>query len=1111
MKRKARNLGLGGMAILSGAMPVGAHAACSATAPGSGTTVTCSGANAPSVVAAAGSTNVTIDLDSTATGSYVLTSTPTPFSVDTSSAITNNGNLSMSGNGTGVANRGAVLLGVNNGNTLTNAATGVISTTGIYNDGMAANGNNNTLVNNGTITTTGNNSYGMTAAWGQSNPGASGNRIVNTGTVTTSGNNARAASLLGGNGTITNSGTLTSNGRDAPAVYMQGNNDTLVNSGTIQTTGTATSGGSVDAVVSNTLGSSFTATITNQAGGRIISNNGIGVRSTNGATTITNAGLIQGGGGTAIQGGSGNVTLILQTGSQIVGTANGGAGTNTVMLQGTGTASNAFTNFQSLTMAGTDWTWAGTGTFSTALVQSGTMNLTGTLGTTTASVVATVNAGATLQANASNLPLSVTDNGLVRFQQDSSGTYTGTIGGAGAVEKTGAGMLTVAPAAAGGNTYSGGTTITQGTLSIAADNALGASSGNLTFNGGTLQLGSAFNAASGRAVSITSNNGTIDTQGFNSTLTQAIAGAGSLTKLGSGTLTLNGANSYAGGTNVNAGTVIVGDGTSASAALSGGGPVSIASGATLGGYGSVTGNVTNNGTISVANALASLAGGATGNFQINGNLTNAGLVQIGGSGVGNTLTVVGNYVGQNATIALNTTLAGDGAPSDKLIVSGGAASGASTLKVTNVGGAGAQTVADGIQVVQATNGGTSSAGAFTLSGGTVSAGAYSYFLAKGGAANGTGESWYLRNTVPPKPVPPVVQPGQPTPPPQSPITPAEGTPESIVEAVDNAGTGGAAEPVYRPEVPLYAEAPAVARQLGLLQIDTFHDRQGEQGLLAENGSVPASWARVWGGNSNIKQKGDVTPSFDGTVWGMQVGQDLYADTTAGGHRNHYGFFLGFARAVGDVNGFALAQQDMGVGTLQVNAYNLGGYWTHIGPGGWYTDAVLMGSALTVRTHSNDNVNGSTNGNAFTGSVEAGFPVALGYGLTLEPQAQLVWQWLSLDRFNDGVSSIAWNNGNTFLGRLGARLQWAFDANGVSWKPYLRVNVLRSFGADDKTTFGGATTIGTQVGQTAGQIGAGLVAQLTKRGSVYATLSYLTNLGGEHQRTVTGNAGVRWAW
>lgn len=1091
MKNNAWSLGVGGMAIITGAIPVGAYAACTSTAPATGTTVTCSGAGIPSVVAAGGSTNVTINIDNTASGSYVVTTTPTPFSVDTTSAITNNGTLSMSGNGTGVTNRGAVLLGVNNGNTITNAAGGVISTTGAYNDGIAANGNNNTLVNNGTITTTGNNSYGMTAAWGQSNPGASGNTITNTGTVTTSGNNARAVSLLGGNGTVTNSGTLTSNGRDAPAVYMQGNNDTLVNSGTIQTTGTASSGGSVDAVVSNTLGSSFTATITNQAGGRIISNNGIGVRSTNGQTTITNAGLIQGGGGTAIQGGNGNVALILQTGSQIIGTANGGAGTNTVTLQGTGTASNAFTNFQSLTMAGTDWTWAGTGTFSTALVQTGTLNLTGTLGTTTASVVATVNNGATLQANASNLPLSVTDNGLVRFQQDSAGTYTGTISGSGAVEKTGAGTLAVS----GSNTYSGGTTITQGTLSAAADNVLGASSGALTLNGGTLQFGSAFNLASSRAVSITANNGTIDTQGFNSTVAQNITGAGSLTKLGSGTLTLNGANSYAGGTNVNAGTVAVGDGTSASAALSGGGAVSVASGATLGGYGSVTGNVMNNGTIAAANAVKTLSGGVNGNFQINGNLTNAGLAQIGGSGVGNTLTVAGNYTGQNATVGLNTYLGADGSASDKLIISGGAASGTSTLKVANVGGPGAQTTGNGIQVVQTANGGTTAANAFTLSGGTVSAGAFAYYLARGGVAGGADQNWYLRNTITST----------------ESATPAEGTPTSIIEAVADAVPGADSMPIYRPEVALYAEAPAVARQLGLLQIDTFHDRQGEQGLLTENGSLPASWGRVWGGSTNMHQKGDVSPSYDGTVWGMQVGQDLYADTQSNGHRNHYGLLLGFSRAVGDVKGFALAQQDLGVGSLQVNSYNLGGYWTHVSPTGWYTDAVLMGSALTVRTSSIDNVKGSANGNALTGSVEAGLPIPLAQNLTLEPQAQLVWQWTSLNSFNDGASDVSWNHGNTFLGRVGARLQWAFDSNGVKWKPYLRLNVLRAFGADDKTTFGGSTTIGTQIGQTAGQIGAGLVAQVTKRASAYATISYLTNLGGEHQRTLMGNAGVRWAW
>ncbi|WP_414445242.1 autotransporter outer membrane beta-barrel domain-containing protein [Burkholderia sp. 22PA0106] len=1112
MKKTSRNLGWSSVAILTGTLPVGAYAACSATAPASGAALTCSGANVPSVVAVPGSTGVAIGLDSTSTGNYVLSATPTPFSVDTASTITNNGTLSMSGNGTGVANRGAMLIGVNSGNTITNGATGAISTTGAYNDGIAANGNGNTLVNQGTIATTGNNAYGMTAAWGQSNAGASGNTLVNTGTVTTSGSNARAASLLGGNGTIDNSGTLTTNGRDAPAAYMQGNNDTLINRGTIQTTGTATNGGSVDAVVSNTLGSSFAATITNQAGGRIISNNGIGVRSTNGNTTITNAGLIQGGGGTAIRGGNGNVTLVLQTGSQIIGTADGGAGSNTVTLQGSGTAANAFTNFQSLTMAGDAWNWAGTGTFSTALVQSGTLNLTGTLGTTTATVAATVNAGATLQANAANLPLAVTDNGLVRFQQDAAGSYTGTIGGAGAVEKSGAGMLTLAPVALGGNAYAGGTTITQGTLAVAADNALGASSGSLTFNGGTLQFGSAFDLSPGRALSITANNGTIDTQGFRSTIAQNITGAGSLTKLGSGTLALNGASSYAGGTNVNAGALLVGDAAHPGAALSGNGLVTVAPGATLGGYGSVTGNVTNTGTIAVANAFAGLASGATGNLQIIGHLTNAGLIQLGGPGVGNTLTVAGDYIGQNAAIAMNTYLGGDGAASDKLIVAGVEATGTTTLKVTNVGGPGAQTLGDGIQVVQANNAAATADGAFTLAGGTVSAGAYAYFLAKGGPASGASQSWYLRNTIPPQPQPGVVTPGQPAPPPATQaITPAAGTPEAIVAAVADAAPGSAPEPIYRMAVPLYSEAPAVARQLGQQQIDTFHDRLGGQDLLSEHGPVPAAWARVWGGYSNMRQQGDASPSFDGTVWGMQVGQELYADQSPSGHRNHYGFFLGFSRAVGDVDGFALAQRDLGVGTLQVNAYDLGGYWTHIGPAGWYTDAVLMGSALTVRTHANDNLNGSTNGNAFTGSLEAGLPIALGYGLTLEPQAQLVWQWLSLDRFDDGVSSVNWNNGNTFLGRIGARLQWAFDAHGVSWKPYVRVSLLRSFGADDQTTFGGATTLGTQVGQTAGQIGAGLIAQLSKRGSVYATLAYLTNLGGEHQRTITGNAGVRWAW
>ena len=1105
-KKKTLGIGLGSVVLLSRALTPSAMAACSNTAPPSNTTVTCTGSGLAAVIAQTGSTGVTINADSTAAGSFVRTATPVVFSVDTNSTINSSGNFSLTGGGGTGTVRGAVLLGVGNGNQITNATGGVITTSGAFNDGMAANGSGNTLTNNGSITTSGPNAYGMTAAWGQTNVGQLNNKLINTGTVTTSGSNARAASILGGSGSITNSGTLSTTGSASPTAYLQGNNDQLINSGTISASGSGS-----DAVFSNTAGSSFVATIQNLAGGSIISQNGSGIRTLNGNSTIINAGLVQSGIGTAITMGNGNNSLILQTGSVINGTANGGAGTNTVTLQGSGTASNAFTNFQTLLMQGALWNWTGSGTFTLAHVQTGTLNLTGTLG---ASATALVDSGATLQANAQNLPSSVTDNGLVRFAQDSAGTYAGSISGTGAVDKTGAGVLTLAPAAASGNTYSGGTTIDQGTIAAGADNALGANTGGLTFNGGTLQLTTSFDLAGTRAITLAAGGGTIDTQSFDTTLTQAVSGTGTLTKAGSGSLLMTGVSTYSGATTVAAGTLAIGDAAHANAALTGGGATTVAAGATLGGYGSVTGAVTNNGTLAVANALPSLASEGNGAFSINGSLVNAGLVQIGGpaaGGVGNLLNVTGNYTGQNGTIGLNTVVAGDGAASDRLVLSGGTATGSTHLQVTNVGGQGAQTVADGIELVQATNGATTNASAFSLAA-PVKAGAYSYYLAKGGVSGGTTDNWYLRNTVAPLPPgvtapPPVTTPGEPPVVESGVPIAAAGTPPLPPAPA----AGSAATPLYRVEVPVYAAAPGVARELGLMQIDTFHDRQGDQAVLNDSGTLPAAWGRVWGGHSVLSQDGAASPQFDGSVYGVQAGQDLYADRSASGQRNHYGLFVGFARATGDVDGFALGMPNLAVGHLAINAYSLGGYWTHIGPSGWYTDAVLMGSSLTVDPASRDGLNTTTHGNAVTGSLEGGLPIPLGAGLTLEPQAQLVWQHLSLSDFNDGVSSVGFNSGNTFVGRIGARLQGQFDAFATAWRPYVRVSLLREFGSDDKVTFGGGTVIPGTVGQTAAQLGAGVVGQFSTSGSVFATLGWVTNLGGAHQRTVTGDAGVRWVW
>ena len=120
---------------------------------------------------------------------------------------------------------------------------------------------------------------------------------------------------------------------------------------------------------------------------------------------------------------------------------------------------------------------------------------------------------------------------------------------AGGLIKNGAGTLTLA----GANAFTGGVTLNAGIVSVGSDGNLGATSGGLTFNGGTLQTSAGITSA--RAITLSAGGGTFNTNGFNSTLSGVLSGAGSLTKSGAGTLILTGANTYSGGTTISGGTL----------------------------------------------------------------------------------------------------------------------------------------------------------------------------------------------------------------------------------------------------------------------------------------------------------------------------------------------------------------------------------------------------------------------------------------------------------------------------------------------------------------------------------------------------------------------------
>ena len=105
--------------------------------------------------------------------------------------------------------------------------------------------------------------------------------------------------------------------------------------------------------------------------------------------------------------------------------------------------------------------------------------------------------------------------------------------------KTGAGTLVLS----GANQYTGATVLNDGVVAVKASNNLGASEAAVAFNGGTLRFRKKLNLQSDHPFVFLSKGGTVDTQNEDcSAMTTGWNGTGSFTKIGTGTLALQGTN-----------------------------------------------------------------------------------------------------------------------------------------------------------------------------------------------------------------------------------------------------------------------------------------------------------------------------------------------------------------------------------------------------------------------------------------------------------------------------------------------------------------------------------------------------------------------------------------
>ncbi|EGX3498203.1 autotransporter outer membrane beta-barrel domain-containing protein [Salmonella enterica] len=583
----------------------------------------------------------------------------------------------------------------------------------------------------------------------------------------------------------------------------------------------------------------------------------------------------------------------------------------------------------------------------------------------------------------------------------------------------------------------------------------------------------------------------------------------SLIKRGAGTLILGAQNTYSGDTDVQEGalwlaeTATIGSAGSAQA-------VNIAANAAFGGHNAtVNGHVNNQGSLYFVDT-----------FTVNGDVVNSSAMISGSDQPNNTLTIAGNYTGNDGHLYLNTQLGDDSSPTDKLIVTGDTA-GSTTLHITNVNGLGAQTV-NGIEVIEV---GGQSDGDFRLYKGHVDINAWTYTLKQDGG------DWYLRSESDDEPddggevtppddggevtppddggeVTPPDDGGEVTPPDDGgEVTPpddgGEVTPpddDGEVTPPDDGGDiippddggditppdGGDVTPVapqYRADIGVYLGNQWMARNL---QMQTLYDREGSQYRSAD-GSI---WMRFKAGKAESQAvNGNV--DIDSDYSQFQLGGDILT-WSDGAQSVTVGLMGSYINASTDSTGNRGADGSQFSANGSVDGYNLGLYAT------WFADAQSHRGAYIDSWYQYGAYNNSVDNDGLSASRydSAAHAVSLETGyryditlsnrntVSLTPQAQVTWQRYSADTvIDDGGTRISGQNDDSWTTRLGVRVDGKLYKESGRIQPFMEVNWLHA--SDNASATFGDTKVSQDLPNDRAEVKVGIQANVNERLSVYA--------------------------
>ena len=385
---------------------------------------------------------------------------------------------------------------------------------------------------------------------------------------------------------------------------------------------------------------------------------------------------------------------------------------------------------------------------------------------------------------------------------------------------------------------------------------------------------------------------------------------------------------------------------------------------------------------------------------------------------GKTLTVKGNYVGNNGQLNIRTVLGDDKSATDRLIVEGNT-SGSTTVYVKNAGGSGAATL-NGIELITV-NGDESPADAFRQGVARIAAGAFEYQLKQ------QGKNWYL-------------------------------TSYQSVNEEDNSSEGNSEStetptPVLRPEAGSYVANLAAANTLFVMRLN---DRAGETRYIdpvTEQERSSRLWLRQVGGHNAWRDSnGQLRTTSHRYV--SQLGADLLTGGFTDSDSWRLGVMAGYARDYNSTHSSVSDYRSKG----SVRGYSAGLYATwfadNISKKGAYIDAWAQYSWFKNSVKGDELAYESYSAKGATVSLEAGYGFALNKSFGLEaakytwifqPQAQAIWMGVDHNAHTEANGSRIENDANNNIQtRLGFRTfirtqEKNSGPHGDDFEPFVEMN------------------------------------------------------------------------